>query len=60
MMKSAICATEMIHGLENTVPFEVGFDESATCMNMHPPPKVLHIGDGVTSPPQIDTADQCQ
>lgn len=56
MMKSAICATKMIHGLENTVPFEVGFDESATCMNMHPPPKVLHIGDGVTSPPQIDTA----
>uniref|UniRef100_A0A8W8IT18 Plastocyanin-like domain-containing protein n=1 Tax=Magallana gigas TaxID=29159 RepID=A0A8W8IT18_MAGGI len=32
VMKSAICATKMIHGLENTVPFEVGFDESATCI----------------------------
>lgn len=50
----------MIHGLKNTVPFEVGFDENATCMNMHPPSKFLHIGDGVISPPQIVTADQCQ
>lgn len=50
----------MIHGLENTVPFEVGFNENATCMNMHPPSKFLHIGDGDISPPQIVTADQCQ
>lgn len=49
IMKSAICATKKIHGLENTVPYEVGLDESPTCMNMHPPAKFLHIGDGVTS-----------
>jgi hypothetical protein len=40
MMKSAICATKMIHGLENTVPFEVGFDESA---GSNSPPGLQHV-----------------
>ena len=40
-------------------PFEVGFDDNATCTQVHPPP-INHptIGDGVTTPPQIVTADQ--
>lgn len=49
-----------IHNLVNTVQVQVGFNKSATRMNVHPPPKVLDIGDGITFPPQLVTTDQCQ
>lgn len=32
----------------NTVPFEVGFENNATCLQVHPPLCVPRIGAGVT------------